>query len=69
MRAEASVELQVLRKFHETVKAMFLFTGWEKGVDDDAAAAAIKVRRMLEMIDDIDELFFDIPPTAGAKHE
>lgn len=69
MRDDASVELVVLRKLHEAVKAMFAFSGWEDGVDKDAEAAAIKVRRMVEMIDDIDDLIFDIPPATPGEQQ
>lgn len=68
MTDEERIELHMLRQLRKAVNAMLAFTGWEDGCDEDAAAAAIKVRRVVDSIDDAEGILFGSAPTSGEKH-
>ncbi len=41
------IELEALRKLEIAVRQMFEFSGWEDNCDEEPAAAALKVERLL----------------------
>jgi hypothetical protein len=54
---ELEIELTALEALEKRVRAMFAFSGWEDGVDDDARESVEQVMRCLDDLEAVRRLF------------